>query len=147
MRSDSTTNSFPPGQAPGQEPPAATPEKNRPHGPAGEQERSGQAQKARALRERMDFFDLNNRLAEMKHGLIRKMEATMGEIFLEISKLYEETGIRADVYQELARLRAENAAMEQRHLEDLASLHAMRARLKESRKDNRNPLLRRISAK
>jgi hypothetical protein len=95
---------------------------------------------------KMDFQDLNNKLAETKQGLVQKIEAGMGEIFMEMSRLYGEIKIRSEIYQELARLQAENAAMEQRHLEDIARLQALKARLKDCRKENRNPQLRRISA-
>jgi predicted nuclease with TOPRIM domain len=94
----------------------------------------------------MDFQDLNNRLAELKQGLTRKIEIDMGAVFIEISRLHGEIRIRSEVYQELARLRAENAAMEQRHLEDIARIQTLKSRLKEYRKEDRNPQLRRISA-
>ena len=97
------------------------------------------------IEKNMDFLDLNNRLADMKQCLTQKVEAGMGEIFTELSKLYGEIRIRSEVYQELARLRAENTAMEQRHLEDVARIQTLKARLKDCRKENRSPQLRRIS--
>jgi hypothetical protein len=94
----------------------------------------------------MNFQELNERLAAAKQALTLKIEIELGEIFLAVTRMYSEVKVRHAVFQEVARLLAENAEMERRHLDDLGKIRHLQAQLKASRSENSLPHLRRISS-
>ncbi|MDA8164746.1 MAG: hypothetical protein M0017_06920 [Desulfobacteraceae bacterium] len=104
-------------------------------------EAAGQEQGLRAE----DFRELNGRLAAAKQALTRKIERELGEIFLEVTRLHGDVRVRREAYQEIARLRAENAEMETRHLDDLETIRHLQAQLKACRSEKPLPYLRRVS--